>query len=124
MRLAAFIRAEMQMVLSAWDRFAATILPGGQVMHDEDLRDDAEALLARIADDMESVQSDAEQSEKSKGRNVVSEHGIDEMGTSHALHRLRVGMDVGQLVSEYRALRASVLQLWTEHSPTPEPGDR
>ena len=33
---------------------------------------------------------------------------------SHAVLRARSGFDINQLASEYRALRASVLRLWTE----------
>jgi signal transduction histidine kinase len=35
--------------------------------------------------------------------------------------RARSGLDINQLVSEYRALRASVLRLWTDASPLDEP---
>jgi hypothetical protein len=33
---------------------------------------------------------------------------------THAILRARSGFDINQLASEYRALRASVLHLWTE----------
>jgi hypothetical protein len=33
---------------------------------------------------------------------------------THAILRARSGFDINQLASEYRALRASVLRLWTE----------
>jgi hypothetical protein len=39
---------------------------------------------------------------------------------THAILRARSGFDINQLASEYRALRASVLRLWTEAY---QPGD-
>ena len=33
---------------------------------------------------------------------------------THAVLRARSGFDISQLAAEYRALRASVLRLWTE----------
>jgi signal transduction histidine kinase len=41
---------------------------------------------------------------------------------THAVLRARSGFDINQLVSEYRALRASVLRLWVDASPLDEPG--
>jgi signal transduction histidine kinase len=41
---------------------------------------------------------------------------------THAVLRARRGFDINQLVSEYRALRASVLRLWIDASPLDVPG--
>ena len=35
----------------------------------------------------------------------------------HAALRLADGFDIDQMVSEYRALRASVVKQWAEHAP-------
>jgi len=36
---------------------------------------------------------------------------------THAVLRAKSGFDIKQLVAEYRALRASVLRLWTDAHP-------
>ncbi len=41
----------------------------------------------------------------------------------HAISRLKSGFDLRAVVSEYRALRASVLQLWRDSSPTAHESD-
>ena len=41
---------------------------------------------------------------------------------THAVLRARSGFDINQLVAEYRALRASVLRLWTDQSPLEKSG--
>ena len=74
------------------------------------LQDHAEELLDAIVSDMKSSQTGNEQSRKSKGRK--SEGVLTGVGRKHAIDRLEGGLELGQLVSEYRALRASVLRLW------------
>ncbi len=52
----------------------------------------------------------------------IKSHGDqDEINTAaetHAALRLAGGFNIGQMVSEYRALRASVLKLWSRTNPT------
>ncbi len=76
---------------------------------------------------MKSAQSAAERSAKSKGhrRDGAGEGGEGLNGASelHAVGRLGSGFDLLEVVSEYRALRASVLQLWHESAPEPHERD-
>ena len=80
------------------------------------LRDHAEDILRAAARDMMSPQSAEEQSEKSKGRGSSGKEGVELDGASkaHAIARLASGFNLIEVVSEYRALRASVLRLWRE----------
>jgi hypothetical protein len=44
-RLSAFIRENMEQLLSEWEFFAQELLPPGKILNQAALRDDAEALL-------------------------------------------------------------------------------
>jgi signal transduction histidine kinase len=81
-------------------------------MSDKALQDHAEELLTAIVSDMESSQTTSQKSEKSKGR--AGGGALTSVGHKHASDRLETGFKLDQLVSEYRALRASVVRLWAE----------
>lgn len=109
-RLGGFIRAKMEQILQAWEDFARTIEPPALTMDDTELRDHARQMLLAFADDLETPQSDSESANKAKG---MGKRGPDDTAAeTHAEARLLSGYTVVQLVSEYRALRASVLTLW------------
>jgi signal transduction histidine kinase len=79
------------------------------------LRDHIFQLLEFIVSDMESSQTPEEQKEKSLG-----DKNTDHLSASlhtHAALRFSDGFDIAQMVSEYRALRASVIKLWGNVSP-------
>jgi signal transduction histidine kinase len=109
-RLSDFILNNMEPILQAWEDFARTIEPPALTMDDKELRDHARQMLSAIAADLKTPQSKHEQAEKSKGRGD-REHP-DSAAETHAEARLLSGYTVVQLVSEYRALRSSVLALW------------
>lgn len=81
------------------------------------LRDHADEILTAIVYDMNSRQSSAEQAEKSKGRGDAQHLG--KIGRLHASLRIEFGFKLGQMVAEYRALRASVLRLWEKKGADP-----
>jgi signal transduction histidine kinase len=84
------------------------------MMDDTELRDHAKLMLTVIADDLKRPQTPLEQAEKSKGKGP---RGVkDTAAETHAEARLLSGYSVDQLVSEYRALRSSVLHLWTSQA--------
>jgi PAS domain S-box-containing protein len=113
-RLSLFISQNKEPILEAWERFARTIEPPALTMDDTALRDHASLMLDTIIADIETPQSSSEQSEKSLGQGP-RENG-ETYAEAHATQRLEAGYTIDQLVSEYRALRTSVLQLWA-HSP-------
>jgi signal transduction histidine kinase len=108
--LAEFIEQERATIVEEWEAFARTLLPAAVGMSGPALRDHADQILTAIIHDMKSRQSSAEQAEKSKGRGEAQHLG--EIGQLHAALRIESGFKLGQLVAEYRALRASVLRLW------------
>lgn len=100
----------MESILQAWEDFARTIEPPALTMDDKELRDHARQMLLAFAADLATPQSDQEQAAKSRG---LGGRGHDDTAAeTHAEARLLSGYTVVQLVSEYRALRSSVLTLW------------
>jgi signal transduction histidine kinase len=113
-RLSAFIREHRESILQTWEDFARTIEPPALSMDSKELRNHAGQMLEAIAADLDTSQTPFEQSEKSMGRGKVS--AGDSAAETHAIARLLSGYSIEQLVSEYRALRASVLRLWAAAS--------
>lgn len=112
MTLAEFIVRSMEKILAAWEDFARSI-PAAETLDRKALRDHAEKMLKAIAHDLVQFQSAAQQSEKSKGRAPEPVRKDDTAATSHGTDRYTAGFDLKALVSEYRALRATVVRLWT-----------
>jgi signal transduction histidine kinase len=116
-RLADFIAANTESILDEWVAFAESCGPAAARMDLEALRDHALAMLTDIVADLRTPQTDLEQSEKSKG-NAEPVDGGETAAEVHGAGRAESGFTVGQMVSEYRALRASVIRLWTKASGT------
>ncbi len=110
MRLAKFIRENTKPIVSEWENFARTLVPTSDSMSPLALRDHIQEILAFIANDLESVQTKTEQVEKSRGEKPGNvKRSAAEV---HASLRHAGGFNMDQMVSEYRALRASVIKLW------------
>ncbi len=116
--LAAFIDGHRNEIVNEWIKFAATLLPAAVGMDAAALRDHADQILTAIVEDMRSHQTVIEQSEKSKGHGPAQE--LSEIGEVHAALRIENGFKLGQMVAEYRALRASVLRWWEKDGSDPE----
>ena len=112
MTLAEFITGNMEQILAEWEKFART-LPAAQGMDTKALRDHAAKMLHTIAKDLLQHQSAEEQTAKSKGNAPQLVGKGDTAATSHGTDRYSDGFDLNALVAEYRALRASVIRLWT-----------
>jgi signal transduction histidine kinase len=78
------------------------------------LRDHAKAMLKSIARDVETPQTSRESAAKSKGHSDadVDAASEDTAAQEHGSGRAASGFSVAAMVSEYRALRASVIRLW------------
>jgi signal transduction histidine kinase len=73
---------------------------------------------------MKRPQSVSERASKSKGHDDSGGiDALDGVSDGHAIDRLGLGFDMLEVMSEYRALRASVLQLWNGSEPAPEEKD-
>ncbi len=123
MRLADYIVENIEAILLEWEEFARSIVPGNH-MDVLSLRDHAGDILLATVADMKSSQSAVERSARSRGRRQDGD-GVSLKGASeqHAIDRLGSGFDLLELVSEYRALRASVLRLWHDSGARPNDSD-
>ena len=121
MRLSDFIVANREPILAEWEAFARTLAPPSSSMDITALRDHANEMLTVIAADLKTPQDKHEQAEKSKGNAPA----VDEKTAAekHGADRAESGFTTDQMVSEYRALRASVIRLWTKAQREIEPTD-
>jgi signal transduction histidine kinase len=113
MRLADFIDANTPAILAEWESFASSLLPAAAELDPAALRDHAEQILRAVTKDLRKSQTPSQQSEKSKGRAPALPQTTETAAQIHAVLRATGGFTIRQLVAEYRALRASVLRLWS-----------
>lgn len=112
-RLPQFIRQHSEEILVEWEAFART-LPMSETMDVAALRDHAKAILLAIAQDLETAQTPRQQAEKSKGQSDAAELGPPSTAAQeHGAARAESGFSMGQMLAELRALRATVIRLWT-----------
>ena len=119
MRLADFIVSNRESVLKDWEAFARAMGPVAEKMDISALRDHASEMLSCISADLRTPQNDEEQAEKSKGNAESVPAGASNSAKvaktaaeKHGADRADSGFTIEQMVSEYRALRASVIRLW------------
>jgi len=116
MRLSKFIRANTDDIERAWNDFARRLAPFADELNDSVLRDNLRSFLTAIAEDMDSLQSTDEQQSKSEGHGPRG-GALDIITAVHARARLNSGVNLEHVISEYRALRASILSLWVRSAP-------
>lgn len=115
MRLAGFIRESIDEIIQTWNDFASSI-PALSDRSRAELADHARGMLLAIADDIDTPQSDAEQHRKAQGVQPFPDgdsNDIDESSAEHGKMRFAQGLSAPEVFSEYRALRATVLRLWS-----------
>jgi signal transduction histidine kinase len=112
--LAEFIVENREPILAEWEAFARTCTPASGAMDIVALRDHAGEMLAVIAADLCTPQGGREQLEKSKGNAPAGDDDTPTAAEEHGAGRAESGFTIEQMVSEYRALRASVIRLWTK----------
>jgi signal transduction histidine kinase len=108
-RLPEFIRENIEAILMAWETFARN-LPAGGSMNIAALRDHAAGMLDGIARDIETPKPREEPAEEAQGE---AGDEASAAARSHGAARAERGFTVGEMVAEFRALRASVIRLWT-----------
>ena len=119
-RLSGFIRSHMDEIIGEWANFAMTLAPTSTNMTPHALRDHIKEILMFIMEDMETSQTGLEQENKSKGKGpppAPTAEVIPSPAETHAALRLAGGFNMDQMVSEYRALRASIIKLWGAGHP-------
>ncbi|GGZ39130.1 sensor histidine kinase [Asticcacaulis endophyticus] len=121
MRLSDFIRENTASIISDWEAFAKSLTPSGEHMGSLAIRDHISEILDFIIADIDSVQTDSEQIVKSHGEKLHDPH--PSAAEVHASLRYDGGFNMDQMVSEYRALRTSVVRLWRASGVTPTSHD-
>lgn len=114
-RLADFIRNNQSAFVEEWIDFARTRSPASEGMSKLALKDHIVDILKFVAADLESPQTLAEQFDKSRGMDSGDGSFRKSAAEVHAALRLADGFEIDQMVSEYRALRASVVKQWVAH---------
>lgn len=112
MGLAVFIRSNEEAIIAEWQAFAQTYLPSAEHLDRVALRDHIIGLLRFIACDLETSETERERSEKSKGQGPKGGGERDVAAATHADLRFEAGFETIEMISEFRALRASVIKLW------------
>lgn len=115
MRLADFIRANIEPILQDWEAFAKNLLVASN-MGKTGLRDHAKDMLLEVADDLDSQQSESERAAKAKGFGPSDLH--ESWAEIHGGERQTSGFSVLETVSEFRAMRASVVSHRIKAHPT------
>ena len=111
-RLATFIEQNAEAVVSSAEEFCGTLLPAAGHLGSAALRDHLPKILDAIVKDLRQAQTPQEALRKSRGGAPLISDAPETAAQTHAMLRAQSGFDIGQMVSEYRALRASVLRLW------------
>lgn len=114
MKLAALIARDVDDIVGEWEHFARTTIPPAADLSPEALRDHARVLLLAIAADLQRAQDDADQHEKSRGELPNNSPEITKTAQLHAEHRFVQRFTLDQMLSEVRALRASVIRRWLD----------
>ena len=111
-----FIEKHREAILQEWDSFARS-LDFARTMSPDTQRDHAAEMLDAIANDMRTPESSVSKEQKGKGLNPDNSPALKSAGHAHAIARLAEQFSLSELVSEFRAIRASVLRLWTRQHP-------
>jgi signal transduction histidine kinase len=117
MRLVDFIRTYPDQIETGWEDFAKSLGAFAAGLDTSILRDHVREILVAMVDDMATSQTEEEQQSKGQGRGVRG-GALDQISAVHARARLNSGFTLEQAISEYRALRSSVLFLWMRSSPS------
>jgi signal transduction histidine kinase len=118
MRLSDFIRKNTPIIIAEWETFAKTLTPAADSMSDLQLKDHISQLLEFIAKDIQTAQTPIEQITKSQGGSDNTHAQKDTAAETHGELRHASGFNMVQMVSEYRALRSSVIKLWSHENDT------
>lgn len=122
-RLADFIERNTESLIAQAMEFAQSV-DVGEPLEPMVLRDHLPEIIQTIVADLRTPQTRKQEIDKSEGRAPEQSGHVRSAAGTHALHRAHSGYSISHLVSEYRALRASVMRAWAdEHEPMTIPGE-
>jgi signal transduction histidine kinase len=123
MHIGEFIQQQVELIVDEWVEFARTRLPIAHGFTGEELADHAKVLLLAIAEDVGHKQGAQATHEKSLGSKPGNAPDITRVARDHASQRFEQGFSFDHLVSEFRALRASVIRRWCKQIAEPRNAD-
>ncbi|MBL0420242.1 HAMP domain-containing histidine kinase [Ramlibacter sp. AW1] len=115
MNIGFFLAQQVDPIVDEWAAFAHTRLPASHAFTHRELADHAKVLLLAIAADMEQSQEKSDQHDKAQGNKPENAPNVTRIARGHAEQRFDQGFSLDDLLSEFRALRASVIRRWTKH---------
>lgn len=118
-----FIKTAIESIVTEWIEFARQRLPPSHNFTDDELADHAKVLLFALAADIKQTQGAQAKHEKSQGNRPSNAPEITRVAQDHASQRFDQGFTFDDLVSEFRALRASVIRRWTTQLDAPRAED-
>lgn len=110
--LADFIEEHAETIVEQSIEFAKTIEVGTDLTQAE-LRDHMPQIIEAIVADLRIPQTRRQEIMKSEGR-APTDTGPRSAAGTHGIQRVHDGYTISSIVAEYRALRSSVLRLWTD----------
>lgn len=116
-QLSTFIRDNTEQILSEWETFARG-LSMAESMNVGALRDHAKDMLTVVARDLETPQTTQQEISKATGNGSANQRRLPTAAQEHGAGRAESGFTISEMVSEFRALRASVVRLWTQQLTT------
>ncbi len=114
MSLSDYIEENIERLQADWIAFAKTRQPAATYVPLEALKNGSQELLLDIAADLRIPESRDRRTAKARGEIDAGDSAILRHARLHAEQRLQDGFSLDQLVSEYRALRASVVHAWPD----------
>ncbi len=119
MRIADYIENNAETILEEAHDFAVTLLPKQVHLDSEALRDHLPQILEIIVADLRTHQTEEEELLKSHGgSDTITQARSPAQWHGHL--RAQAGFSIQHLVAEFRALRASVLRLWSAKQTSSE----
>lgn len=110
MRLPDFIRANVEPIADKWEEFARSLGSVTDGMSIAELRDHVRGILAFLAEDIEKRRW---QSHRGGNEAVPVETSSDNKSPGiHGALRQEDGFSIDQMVSEFRALRSNIIEMW------------
>ncbi|MBK0393774.1 sensor histidine kinase [Ramlibacter algicola] len=123
MTIADFTEQQLGPIVDEWVEFARTRVPPSHDFTREELADHAKVLLLAIAADMRQAQGAEARHDKAQGNQAGNAPALTRIAREHAAQRFEQGFSFDHLVSEFRALRASVIRRWVARPQQPDRSD-
>lgn len=123
MNISDLTERQMDAIVDEWVEFARAGVPPAHDFSREELSDHARVLLLAIAADMRQSQAPQERHEKSQGNDPGNSPEVTRVARDHSAMRFDQGFSFEHLVSEFRALRASVIRRWIKQVEHPSHDD-